>query len=53
MAAPAKMPAANLDKSNVELTRNAALPDVRGRFTARAFNIVGNRHVEFAAFIKS
>ena len=53
MAAPAKTPAAILDELNAELVRIITLPDVRERFSAQAFTIVGDNRTEFAALIKS
>ena len=41
MAAPAKTPAAILSKLNAELVRIITLPDVRERFSAQAFTVVG------------
>ncbi len=53
IVAPAKTPAAILDKLNREIVRMLQAPDVKERLSTLAFTPVGNTRGEFAAFIKS
>jgi tripartite-type tricarboxylate transporter receptor subunit TctC len=53
IVAPAKTPAAILDKLNAEIVRMLQQPDVKQRLDALAFTPVGGTRAEFAAFIKS
>ena len=53
IVAPAKTPAAILDKLNSQIVRMLKEPDVRERLNALAFTPVGGTRAEFGAFIKS
>lgn len=53
IVAPAKTPAAILDKLNQEILRILQAPDVKERLSALAFTPVGDTRKEFAAFIHS
>ena len=53
IAAPAKTPAAVLDKLNAEMKRILAEPDVKDRLQTLAFTPVGDSRDQFAAYIKS
>jgi tripartite-type tricarboxylate transporter receptor subunit TctC len=53
IAAPAKTPAAVLDKLNAEMVKILGQPDVRERLNTLAFTPVGGSRAEFAEYIKS
>lgn len=53
ICAPAKTPAAILDKLNAEVKKFIASPDAQEKMKAGAFTPVGNSRPEFAAWIKS
>ena len=53
IAAPAKTPAAILDKLNAEMVRILNQPDVKERLATLAFTPVPGTRAEFAAYIKS
>ena len=53
IAAPAKTPAAILDKLNAEMVKIINEPDVKERLATLAFTPVGDSRAQFAAFIKS
>ena len=53
IAAPAKTPAAILDKLNAEMVKIINEPDVKERLATLAFTPVGDTRAQFAAFIKS
>ncbi len=53
IAAPAKTPAAILDKLNAEMVKILNQPDVKERLNTLAFTPVGGSRAEFAAYIKS
>ena len=53
IVAPAKTPAAILDKLNAEIVRALKAPDVKQRLDALAATPAGGTRAEFAAFIKS
>jgi tripartite-type tricarboxylate transporter receptor subunit TctC len=53
IAAPARTPAAVLDKLNAEMVAILAKPDVRERLSVLAFTPVGDSRAQFTAYIKS
>ena len=53
LAAPARTPAAILDKLNGEIRKMLAAPEVKEKFVQLAFVSAGGSREEFAAFIKS
>ena len=53
IAAPAKTPAAILDKLNAEMVKIINAPDVKERLSTLAFTPVGDSRAQFAAYIKS
>jgi tripartite-type tricarboxylate transporter receptor subunit TctC len=53
IAAPAKTPAAVLDKLNAEMVKILGQPDVRERLNTLAFTPVGGSRAQFAEYIKS
>ena len=53
IAAPAKTPAAVLDKLNAEMVKILNQPDVKERLSTLAFTPVGDSRAQFAAYIKS
>jgi tripartite-type tricarboxylate transporter receptor subunit TctC len=53
IAAPAKTPAAILDKLNAEMVKIIHEPDVQEKLAALAFTPVGDSRAQFAAFMKS
>jgi tripartite-type tricarboxylate transporter receptor subunit TctC len=53
LAAPAKTPAAIVDKLNAEIRKMLASPAVKQRFNDLAFVAVGDSREQFAAFVKS
>ena len=53
IAAPAKTPAAILDKLNAEMVKIINQPDVKERLATLAFTPVGDTRAQFAAYIKS
>ena len=53
LAAPAKTPAAVLDKLNAEIRKMLADPAVKARFQELAFEPVGDSREQFGAFIRS
>ncbi len=53
IAAPAKTPAAILDKLNAEMVKILNQPDVKERLSTLAFTPVGDTRAQFAAYIKS
>jgi tripartite-type tricarboxylate transporter receptor subunit TctC len=53
LAAPAKTPAAVLDKLNAEIRKMLADPAVKARFQELAFEPVGDSREQFTAFIRS
>ena len=53
IVAPAKTPAAILDKLNREIVRIIAAPEVNERLATLAFTPVGNSREEFGRFIKA
>ena len=53
IAAPAKTPAAILDKLNAEMVSIISRPDIRERLNVLAFTPIGSSRVQFAAYIKS
>ncbi len=53
IAAPAKTPAAILDKLNAEMVKIINEPDVKERLATLAFTPVGDTRAQFAAYIKS
>ena len=53
LAAPAKTPAAILDRLNAEITKMLQDPAVRARLEQLAFTPVGDSRAEFTAFVKS
>ena len=53
IAAPARTPAAVLDKLNAEMVKILNQPDVKERLNTLAFTPVGGTRAEFAAYIKS
>ena len=53
IAAPAKTPAAVLDKLNAEMVKIINEPDVKERLATLAFTPVGDSRAQFAAFMKS
>ena len=53
LCAPAKTPAAILDKLNAEVLKMLASPDAKARIEDLAFTPVGDSRTQFAAWIKS
>jgi tripartite-type tricarboxylate transporter receptor subunit TctC len=53
IAAPAKTPAAILDKLNAEMVRILGEADVKEKLNALAFTPVGDTRAQFAAYIKA
>ena len=53
LCAPAKTPAAILDKLNAEVKKMLAAPDVKVKMADLAFTPVGDSRAEFAAWIKA
>jgi tripartite-type tricarboxylate transporter receptor subunit TctC len=53
LCAPAKTPAAILDKLNAEVLRFISSPEAKEKMQQLAFTPVGNSRAEFAAWIKS
>jgi len=53
LAAPAKTPAAILDRLNAEITKMLASPEVKERLAALAFMPVGGSREQFGAFMKA
>lgn len=53
IVAPAKTPAAILDKLNAEMRAILALPDVKEHLASLAFATVGDSRAEFGAYIKA
>ena len=53
IAAPAKTPAAILDKLNAEMVKIINQPDVKERLATLAFTPVGDTRAQFAAYIKT
>lgn len=53
IAAPAKTPAAILDKLNAEMVHILGQPDVKEKLSTLAFTPVGDTRAQFAAYIKS
>jgi len=53
LAAPAKTPAAIVDKLNAEIRKMLASPAVKQKFNDLAFVAVGDSREQFAAFVKS
>ena len=53
IAAPARTPAAILDKLNAEMVKIINQPDVKERLATLAFTPVADSRAEFAAYIKS
>ncbi len=53
LCAPAKTPAAILDKLNAEVLKMLGSPDVKAKIEDLAFTPVGNSREQFAAWIKS
>ena len=53
LAAPAKTPAAILDRLNAEIRKMLQDPAVKARFEQLAFTPVGDSRAEFTAFVKS
>jgi tripartite-type tricarboxylate transporter receptor subunit TctC len=53
LAAPAKTPAAVLDKLNAEIRKMLQDPAVKAKFEQLAFEPVGDSRAEFTAFVKS
>ena len=53
LCAPAKTPAAILDKLNAEVKRMLASPEARAKIEQLAFTPVGDSRAEFTAFVKS
>jgi tripartite-type tricarboxylate transporter receptor subunit TctC len=53
IAAPARTPAAILDKLNTEMVKIINQPDVKERLATLAFTPVGDSRAQFAAYIKS
>ncbi len=53
IAAPAKTPAAILDKLNAEMVKILNQPDVKERLSTLAFTPVGDTRAQFAAYMKS
>ena len=53
LVAPAKAPAAVLDKLNSEIGRILKTPEARDLLAANAFNVVGGTRAQFGAVIKS
>ena len=53
LAAPARTPAAILDRLNAELRKMLADPVVKARLNTLAFDPVGDSREEFTAFVKS
>ena len=53
IAAPAKTPAAVLDKLNAEMVKIINEPDVKERLATLAFTPVGDSRAQFTAFMKS
>ena len=51
--APAKTPAALINRLHQEVVRVLSLPEVREKFTATDVDVVGNSPAEFAAAIKT
>ena len=52
LAAPAKTPAAILDRLNAEIKKMLQDPAVKARFEQLAFTPVGDSRAEFTAFVK-
>jgi tripartite-type tricarboxylate transporter receptor subunit TctC len=53
LCAPAKTPAAILDKLNAEVKKMLASPDAKAKINELAFTPVGDSRAEFAAWIKA
>ena len=53
LAAPARTPAAILDRLNAEVAKMLASPEVKERLTTLAFTSVGGSREQFAAFVKA
>ena len=53
LCAPAKTPAAILDKLNAEVKKMLASPEAKAKIDTLAFTAVGDSRAEFAAWIKS